>query len=274
MLEAFSAGVRAGDPAALVAAGATAPTGRNNRYGTSPQRFARRLRGLGVDGLFDVYTHHPYVPGGTKNAAPERPPSNPERTVTLGNIETLLDVFPGKPFYMTEFGYSTRYSHLFGVTVTPAQQASYLRRAYRLMAEYPQIRLGIWFPYRDQSTTGSYQDPWGVYSGLRTLGGDRKPAYYAFAGGNTLTLSAPESIASGATLRLHGRLTSATMGPLAGKRIEILGKLPGRRWVVVRHAYTGRDGSYAVYMELAASASWMARWPGVVTSQDSWVPVR
>ena len=55
--------------------------------------------------VFDAYSHHPYAVGGTKNIAPEAQPRNPNLTVSLGNISTLLKIFPNKPFYLTEYGY-------------------------------------------------------------------------------------------------------------------------------------------------------------------------
>ncbi len=82
-LKSFSAGVRAGDPAAKVIAGATAPTGANDVYRTSPQSFARALARAGAAAYFDVYSHHPYVPGGAARMDPALLPVNPAHTVSL-----------------------------------------------------------------------------------------------------------------------------------------------------------------------------------------------
>ena len=73
MLAAFSAGVRAGDPGALVAAGETSPTGDNTRLRTSPQRFARQIRDAGAGDFFDVFAHHPYPVAGNKRHRPRTP---------------------------------------------------------------------------------------------------------------------------------------------------------------------------------------------------------
>ncbi len=272
MLRAFAAGVRSADPDALVCAGATAPFGRNDRYGTSPQRFARLLRDLGTATVFDVYTHHPYVPGGTADAAPEARPRDPRITVSLGNIDTLLRIFPDKPFYLTEFGWSTHASHTFGIHVSCVQQAAYLRRAFACMERFPQVRLGIWFPLKDTSATGGYGDDWGVYSGLRKLDGAPKRAYYAFAGGNSLTLQAPDGIQAGSPLALTGTLTSATLGPLAGKDLVVERRRAGETWKVVAHCTTGAGGVYAVHFKPARSADWRVRWLGVTGSGTNWVP--
>lgn len=274
MLRAFAAGVRAADPTALVCAGATAPFGRDDRYGTSPQRFARQLRTLGAASLFDVYTHHPYVPGGTRNVAPEAQPRDPGRTVSLGNLPTLLRIFPRKPFYMTEFGWSTHPSSTFGVWVSTVQQATYLRRAFAYLERFPQVKLGIWFPLKDTSHTGGYGDRWGVYSGLRRLDGTRKRAYYAFAGGNTLLLEAPQTVASRAAFTLRGSLASVTMGPLGGKVLDVETRRTGGDWRPVRQVTTRPDGTYAVNVRASVSSDWRVRWRGVTGSRINRVAVR
>jgi hypothetical protein len=179
MLRAFHAGVHKGSGGRVrVIAGATAPVGLNDVYRTSPQRFARFLRRAGAGRYFDVYSHHPYTPGGSLYHAPGRPPNDPSTTVTLYNLGTLLRLFPRKPFYLTEYGYSTQPSAAFGgFAVTEKQQARYLRQAYQLAARYEQVKVLVWFLLRDQKAA----DPGlGVYSGLRGADGGRKPSWYAF----------------------------------------------------------------------------------------------
>ena len=149
MLTAFSKGIRTGDPEALVIAGGTAPTGSNNTLGTSPQRFATELKSMVKLSVFDAYSHHPYTVGGTSNTAPEALPRYPNLTVSLGNISTLLKIFPTKPFYITEYGYYTVYRMAFGIYVNQVTQALYLPRAYKFVTRYPQIKALIWYPYQD-----------------------------------------------------------------------------------------------------------------------------
>jgi hypothetical protein len=179
MLRAFQAGVRRSGMDVQVVAGATAPVGLNDVYRTSPQRFARFLRRAGAARLFDVYSHHPYTPGGSVSAAPGRPPNDPSTTVTLYNLRALLRVFPRKPFYLTEYGYCTQSSLAFGgFAVSEAQQARYLTRAFHMAGTHRQVKVMIWFLLRDQRP---YAGPGtGVYSGLRRVDGSRKPAWYAF----------------------------------------------------------------------------------------------
>ena len=77
---------------------------------------------------------------------------------------------------------------LFGVCVSQARQAAYLTASYRIAARYPQVQMLTWFPRKDHADSGTYSDRFGVYGGLRDLRGARKRAYYAFAGGNQLTM--------------------------------------------------------------------------------------
>jgi hypothetical protein len=262
MLTAFSKGIRAGDPHALVIAGATAPAGVNNTLSTSPQRFAKLLRGLVKSSVFDAYSHHPYAIGGTRKIAPEDMPADPSHAVTLGNISTLLKIFPHKPFYLTEYGYYTSYTLMFGVYVSQATQAAYLTRAYRYAARYPQIKALIWFPYRDSASPGA--DLFGTYSGLVTHAGAYKPSWFAFAGGNSLTLAASKGSAS---LRLAGALSSASLGGLAGKSLTVSRRLPGGTWRVVRTVKTGTGGAYHLWVAATGRAWFRVAWPGVVQSK-------
>jgi len=180
MLRAFNKGIHRAHTSVRVVAGATAPLGRNDRYGTSPQRFARYLKTHHAAAAFDVYSHHPYTPGGTAHPAPNRAPNDPSTTVTLYNLNTLLRLFPGKPFYLTEYGYNTRPSAYFGgFSVAPKVQASYLKTAYSYARRYKRVKMLLWYllyDFRPASGSAKY----GVYSGLRTSGGTRKPSWYAF----------------------------------------------------------------------------------------------
>ena len=183
MLKAFHAGVRRGDPHAKVIAGATAPLGYNDKYRTSPQRFARSLKRFGAVPYFDAYSHHPYTPGGSRNPGPNGRPNDPSTCVTMYNLTTLLRLFPSKPFYLTEYGYNTRPSLVFGgFTVSQSTQAAYLKLAYSLARRHSQVKMLLWYLLRDyRPPTGPANH--GVYSGLRTAGGAKKRSWYAFAGG-------------------------------------------------------------------------------------------
>ena len=142
--------------------------------GCAPARSASRARSAapGAGAYFDVFAHHPYPVAGNKDISPGAMPRNPDHTVWLANLGTLLEVFPGKTFYLSEFAYSTAYSMVFGVSVSQARQAAYLTASYRIAARYPQVELLTWFPRRTTRDNGSYTDRWGLYCGLRDLRGD------------------------------------------------------------------------------------------------------
>jgi hypothetical protein len=180
MLQAFHAGVARAGTDVRVVAGATGPVGPNDRLRTSPQRFARFLSRHHAGRYFDVYSHHPYTPGGSVYAAPGRPPNDPSTTVTLYNLRTLLRLFPAKPFYLTEYAYTVQYSSEGVRTVTPHQQAAFLSDAYSYVRRYPQVKLLVWFLLCDIPPAPGKGPETGVYSGLRTSDGSRRPAWYAF----------------------------------------------------------------------------------------------
>ena len=180
MLRAFSAGVRGTGTGIPVIGGATMSFGTNDVYRTSPQRFAGYLAAHGAAALIDGYSHHPYVPGGSRHLAPSSKPDRPRFTVTLGNLPTLLRLFPGKPFYLTEFGYNTRPSLDFGGQyVSERTQARYLAKAYRVAARYPQVKALFWYLAVDVRPRGLPADR-GVYTGLRRPNGSQKPSWDAF----------------------------------------------------------------------------------------------
>lgn len=273
MLAAFSGGVRAGDPQALVVAGETSPSGDDTRLRTSPQRFARQMARLGAAEHFDVFAHHPYPTGGNDRIAPWSMPRDPSRTVWLANLDAVLGVFPGKPVYLSEFAYATAPSLLFGVSVSAARQASYLTAAFRMAARYQRVEMLVWFPREDWAADGTYGDRWGHYCGLISLSGRPKRAYFAFARGNRLTLDPPGRVVRGGSLTLRGVLTNATMGALGGKALVVLARRPGHSWVRVAATTTRSDGSYKVRLRSFASATWKVSWSGVVSSPRRWVPV-
>jgi hypothetical protein len=180
MLKAFTRGVRSSGVRVRVLAGATAPVGQDDKLRTSPQTFARFLKRSGAARWFDGYSHHPYTPGGSRFHSPQRPPNNPRTTVTLYNLRTLLRLFPGKPFYLTEYGYNTQRSVDFaGFSVTEKAQARYLRQAYAMASAHPQVKALFWYLVRDVSSASQPADR-GVYTGLRRLDGSKKPSWFAF----------------------------------------------------------------------------------------------
>lgn len=273
-LKRFSAGIRAGDPQALVIAGATGPGGDNDRYRTAPQRFATVLESADDAWnsaghpypLFDGYSHHPYSIGGTKAIGPDSPAANPGDTVNLANIATLLKILPDKPFYLTEYGYNTELSSSFAVAVSEVDQARYLKQAFRLASRHHQIKLLAWFLLSDWSTKGDQYSSGGVYTGLHRLGGGAKRAWYAFARGNKITIRAPLSARRGALVHLRGSYTCTAVGGVKGKPLLLQGRWASGSWVTLRTLTTGENGSYGASVKLGRSTRYRLVFQGVVTS--------
>lgn len=282
MLRAFSTGIRQSDFVAKRIAGATAPWGTkasdplvSRRFTTSPQRFAAQIKAAHVDPLFDGYSHHPYTLGTdyATNGSPETAPKNPGTTVNLRNLGTLLAVFPAKPFYLTEYGYQTAACASFsGRFVNMTKQADYLRRAYAYAARYPQVKMMLWF-LLDDYVPPMGSDPYqGFYTGLRDSG-VKKPAWYVFAGGTHLTMTAPTSAVSGNTIILTGKLSSAADGALPHVQLVIQSHVAGKPWATLMSLKTSSSGVYTAKVRPRRSTYYRATWQSVVTSASRRVAV-
>jgi hypothetical protein len=269
MLKAFYTGAKKVNRSAVVMAGGTSRFGSNGTHdaSTSPQWFARYLKSHGASKWFNAYSHHPYTKIGS-DPSPSAPPRQPKKAVTLGNIDVLLKIFPTKPFYLTEFCYSTAGSgeDLFCVVVSEADQARYLRQAWAFVAKYKQIKVMLWFLVRDY-----VKDPVqriGVFTGLTDNSGQRKPSWYAFVQGNTLTATAPESAAAGEAFTVAGALTTRDgPGSAIGVRLQRR-SLSGGAWstVATPQATTDESGAYAFSVTQAAGQQYRVVWDGVCES--------
>jgi hypothetical protein len=181
-------------------------------------------------GLFAAsgWAHHPYE----LTLAPDKLPVHPEAWVTMGNLRGLSGLLrriharynqpSPKPIalYLTQYGYQTRPADPGGVG--PAQQAEYLNhaeylawrnRAVRTLGQYLLVDAGA-----PVATT--------FQSGLKTVAGDRKPAYDAYA--LPLWLPSP-SIAAGRRLRVWGLVRAAPNGRRAQVSIQVRDG-PGHPW--------------------------------------------
>ena len=250
MLKAFHDGVKGADPYAVVIAGATAPRGTNDVYSTSPRTFATYLHDHGASRYFDAYSHHPYC-----WAAPDVPPPNYRLTVWLANLHVITDLFPTKDFYLTEFGYGTSSPALIGLTVSPAMQARYLRSAYAYAARrYPQVKALLWFMVQDLPVA---PDRLGAYMGLSTVSGDRKPAWYAFAGGNRLSPTFPAHIRRGQPFAVSVTLSSRVVGAVGGQVLLLQRRASASAaWKTAAAATTAADGTCAFRVKQAGGTRW------------------
>ena len=262
---------KAGQTNALVVAGATAPIGQNSVLSTSPQKFASVLRAGGAANWFDVYSHHPY---GTY-AAPEAQPKSPAHSVTLGNISVLLKIFPTKPFFLTEYGYTTEHAALFGGNpVSRATQAIYLQRAYSYASKYKQVKVLFWFLVQDVPPDPNEMTNKGVYMGLLTIFGVPKLAWFAFAGDNNLTMTAPSTVKLGDTMTISGQLTTSFLPATPIQTLIVECKKPGKKtWTEVKTLHTKVGGAFSTTVKPTVSASWRVRWYPITVSSSQTVTV-
>ena len=213
--------------------------------------------------VFDAYSHHPYTVGGTKDISPEAMPHYPNLTVSLGNISTLLKIFPSKPFYITEYGYYTEYRIAMGIYVNQVTQARFLPRAYAYAARFPQIKALIWYPYQDAGPADPPPDNGGVYSGLVTTTGAFKLSWYAFSGGNKLTLKSAARGGKTAACRAH---SPRPPGWAAGKALVIYRRTAGHSWRVAKKLTTTSGGAYRATFKVPGKTYFKVAWLGVTRS--------
>jgi hypothetical protein len=153
-----------------------------------------------------------------------------------------------------------------GLKVSYTKQADFLRRAYAYAARFRQIKMLLWHNITDWSRTGTTKNHHGTYTGLRTIGGSRKAAWYAFARGNRLTLTAPSTVEFPNAVRLTGRLTNASVGAVAGKVLLVQRHHTGLPWKTVKKARTGSDGRYTAWVFPYGTWTYRVQWSGVITS--------
>ncbi|HEX4527166.1 MAG TPA: DUF5722 domain-containing protein [Gaiellaceae bacterium] len=173
------AGIKAGNASAQVAIGETSPLGRDHPTGiggqgqsVAPGTFARLLaRQTGLK--FSAWAHHPYPT--SLSAKPLEKVRYPN--VSLSQLPTfekqLNSTFHRNvPIWITEYGHETKPAEPHGVTY--ATQAAYAKQALQYVRADKQVRMFIWFTFRDSAT-----NPW--QSGLEQPSGAHKPAFAAFS---------------------------------------------------------------------------------------------
>jgi hypothetical protein len=197
----------------LVGGGVTAPRGSTG--GVSPVDW---LSGMAAAGArLDAYATNPY-PLNPRSETPWSGGCTSCRTFTMANLPRLLaDVqrlFPGKRVWLTEYGYQTNPpDHFLGVS--PALQARYLAEAALRAYLAPRVDMLINFLVRDEPDVGRWQ------SGLLSIGGVAKPAYYAFS------LPLAQVSRQGSTTVLWGQVR-----PDSGRRVYVLQRFVFGHWRV------------------------------------------
>jgi Cellulase (glycosyl hydrolase family 5) len=166
------AGIKAGNPLALVGIGETSARGRDRRVSGlsdthSPGKFAELVAKANPRLKFDAWTHHPY---------PFNPNSPPTQVVRWPNVSlkslprfnaSLKTWFRRKsvPIWITEYGHQTKPPDTFGISY--ARQAAYVRQSINMVRPMPFVTMFIWFVYQDDPG-----QPWD--SGVYTRGGAAK----------------------------------------------------------------------------------------------------
>ena len=107
----------------------------------------------------------------------------------------------------------------------------------------------------------------GYYTGLREANGDRKLSWFAFAGGNRITIDAPSRAPLGRVIRINGKLTNSSVGALDGRRLVLQSRrLSGGSWRTLGGATTSRYGDYHIDVKPGGSRVYRVVWRGVKTS--------
>jgi hypothetical protein len=156
---------------ALVAGGVTAPRGNQGGYG--PLAWVRGM--AAAHAKLDAYAHNPYA---------TRPLESPLRgacpycdVISVANLSRLSREVQRdlgrRPIWLTEYGYQTNPpDRFFGVS--PNTQAQYVSEAAMRTYQLPGVTILIQYLLRDEPLLDRFQ------SGLFTVSGVAKPAYYAF----------------------------------------------------------------------------------------------
>lgn len=173
------AGVKAGNPKALVAIGETSSNGRDkpksgSSDSTRPGTFAQGVAKANKSLKFDAWAHHPYpVP---VNQKPTQNVQWPNVSLnSLPQFETSIDKWFGRkniPVWITEYGHETKPGEPTGIT--ESQQASYVTQAIAIAKKDPRVPMFVWFVMRDSK--GSLWQ-----SGIYRPTGASKPAQPKFA---------------------------------------------------------------------------------------------
>ena len=223
------AGIKGGNPRALVGTGETASNGRDRPTSTpglqqtsSPGKFAELLAKERPKIKFDGWSLHPYP------TSPGLPPTQQTRwpNVTLNQLQrfgTSLDTWfkrKDTPIWITEYAHETKPGEPSGVTYS--QQRSYAQTALTIARHDPRVRMFIWFILRDDPTS-TWQ------SGLIERDGSKKPAFGTFSAlahlldGRNPILSVKSGQAA-PTIRISALELYARSGPgaIVGMNVRVL----------------------------------------------------
>jgi hypothetical protein len=178
MYRAAYAGIKAGSSKAQVGIGETSPRGRDKpspgkvQDSIAPATFARLLSTVRPRVKFDAWAHHPYSILGQGPLQPARYPN--VHVTQLPRFLKDLKKWYGHNVVMwvTEYGFETKPAEPRGVSLSA--QSSYAIQAINMAKRIPNVKMLIWFIFRDDPTS-TWQ------SGLLSRNGTKKPAYSSFS---------------------------------------------------------------------------------------------
>jgi hypothetical protein len=180
------AGIKQGNPKALVAIGETSPRGRDKpgkqaQDSHSPGRFAKLLA-QACDGScrFQAYAHHPYSTSlrAKVNQRVRWPNVNlPMLPRFERSLERWFGLNAPPRIWITEYGYQTNPPR--GDGVSPRQQAQYLSEAIGIARRDPLVDAFVWFIFHD--VPGAPTTAWESSGGLYDHAAKPKPALARFA---------------------------------------------------------------------------------------------
>ncbi len=166
-------------PDSIVLVGVGGPRSSTSDRGTGSREWMNRILASGVD--FDGYSQHYYPAKGPTVRTRAFPAWH-----TIGQAIEALDRYPkhrGKPYYVTEAGYTTLPTPRRTVLFTEAEQAQYLRQILRnRVVRSDRVPVVMWFNLQDQQewpggllrSDGSARPSWSVFRGLAARN-DRMP---------------------------------------------------------------------------------------------------
>jgi hypothetical protein len=166
--------LKAGDPASRLVLAGLIPFKSVGAGSVPGSRYLQRLfKVKGIRKQFDAVSVHPYG----------KSPSVVLKFV--GQIRKTLNSIGGrkKPLWVTEFGWTTggeQWSNS-PVRATPAQQANWVSKTYKLMRKqrkFLRLRAAFYFSLKDFDVPGP--DLWNARMGLFDLNGQPKPAWFSY----------------------------------------------------------------------------------------------
>jgi hypothetical protein len=167
LLRVFHNGIKAGDPSAHILLAGLFRTPRI-KNGIDLDRYLTGIYQRKAKGLFDAVAIHPYAttPRDALDAVQE--------------ARKIMSRFKDRrtPIWITELGWATGGNPPTPLTVSPQRQATYLRKAFGLMAaNRGRLKIAgvIWYSWKD--VPGGI---WFFHTGLFTSDFDPKPAWDAF----------------------------------------------------------------------------------------------